>query len=263
MKRRSFVRTGIAGPLALAGGPAIAQAPSGSAKTYVIVPGNLCGGWFMGPLAEELRAKGHRVFTPTNTGLGERKHLLSRDIVLETFIIDVMNVIEAEELSDVILVGHSTGGIPISGVADRMPDRIRHLVYLDAILLQSGQTLLDTFTPEAATARRKAAKELNGVRVLVPPSGGIPEDPIVAWVQRRLTPHPFATFETPLILGHPLGNGLPCTYIVFTKTPNPGMEPYRAIARSQKDWHLAELRQNHPAPALAPREVAQLLLNIS
>jgi pimeloyl-ACP methyl ester carboxylesterase len=217
----------------------------------------------MTPVAEQLRANGHHAFTPTNTGLGERKHLLSRDIVLDTFIVDVMNVIEAEELSDIILVGHSSGGITVSGVADRMPNRIRHLVYLDAVLAQNGQTLLDAFPPEAATVRRKAAQELNGVRVLLPPSGSTPENPTVAWVQRRLTPHPFATFETSLTLEHPLGNGLPCTYVVFTKSPNPPLEPSRATARSQKDWHLAELQQNHPAPALAPREVAQTLMGIS
>jgi len=216
----------------------------------------------MGPLAEGLRSAGHRVFTPTNTGLGERKHLLSRDIVLDTFIIDVMNVIEAEELSEVILVGHSFGGVTVTGVADRMPERVRHLVYLDAVLMQNGQTLLDTFTPEAAAARRKAAEELNGVRVFPPPSGEPPKDPAMAWIVRRLTPHPFATFETPLILAHPLGNGLPCTYVAFTKTANPGMERNRLLARSQKDWHLAELPQNHPAPALAPREVARVLLGI-
>jgi pimeloyl-ACP methyl ester carboxylesterase len=263
MKRRLLMRAAIAGPIALGAGPATAQTPGGSAKTYVLVPGNFCGGWFMGPLAEELRAKGHRAFTPTNTGVGERKHLLSRDIVLDTFIIDVMNVIEAEELSDVILVGHSLGGLTVTGVADRMPDRIRHLVYLDAVLIESGQTLLDSFSPEAAAARRKAAQELNGVTVFVPPSGGaIPKDPVAAWIGRRVTPHPFATYETPLKLAHPLGNGLPCTYVVSTKTPNPGLESYRALARSQKGWHQAELYQNHPAPALAPKEVAQLLMDI-
>ena len=78
-----------------------------------------------------------------------------------------------------------------------------------------------------------------------------------------MTPQPFATYETPLKLAHPLGNGLPCTYVAFTKSPNPGMDQYRALARAQKDWHLAELSQNHPAPALAPKEVAQLLMDVS
>jgi pimeloyl-ACP methyl ester carboxylesterase len=265
MKRRFFMRTGVTGPLALAAGPAIAQAPAGGGKTYVLVPGTWCGGWFMKPVAQELRAQGHQVFTPTHTGTGERKHLLSRDITLDTFIVDVMNVVEAEELNDVILVGHSSAGLPVTGVVDRMPDRIRHLVYLDAVLAQSGQSFLDALPPEIAEARRKAVKEINGVRVLPPPSGGpaTPENPVAAWLQRRGTPHPFSTFETPLLLAHPIGNGRPCTYVFFTKSPNPMLEPTRTLARAQKDWNLAELPQNHPAPVFAPKEVAQLLMGIS
>jgi pimeloyl-ACP methyl ester carboxylesterase len=118
-----------------------------------------------------------------------------------------MNVIEAEELKDVILVGHSSAGLPITGVADRMPDRIRHLVYLDA------------WPPDMAETRRKAVTEINGVRVLVPPAAGsgAQDNPVVAWFYRQLTPHPFATFETPLVLGHPFGNGRPCTYVAFCK----------------------------------------------
>ena len=98
-----------------------------------------------------------------------------------------------------------------------MPDRIRHLVYLDAVLVQSGQNFLDSWPSDAAEARRKAAREINGVRVLpapspAPPKAGTPEDPVTAWVQRRLTPYPFAPFETPLVLTNPIGNGRPCTY---------------------------------------------------
>jgi len=264
MRRRTFVQAGAAGPLIIAASPARAQTPSGSGTTYVLLAGTWCGGWFMGPLATELRTQGHRVFTPTNTGVGERKHLLSRNITLETFIIDVMNMIEAEELSDVILAGHSSAGLPITGVADRMPDRIRHLVYLDAVLAQNGQNFLDAWPPEMAEARRKAMTEVNGVPVILPPEGASnPDNPAVAWFRRRVTPHPFATFETPLMLAHPLGNGLPCTYLAFTKSPNPALEPSRALARSQKDLYWAELPQNHPAPAFAPKEVAQVLAGIS
>ena len=130
-------------------------------------------------------------------------------------------------------------------------------------LIESGQTLLDSFSPEAAAARRKAAQELNGVTVFMPPSGGgIPKDPVVAWIGRRVTPHPFATYETPLKLAHPLGNGLPCTYVVFTKSPNPGMELYRALARSQKGWHQWScIRTTQRLPSRR-EEVAQLLTGI-
>jgi pimeloyl-ACP methyl ester carboxylesterase len=150
------------------------------------------GGWFWAPVAEQLRSQGHRVFTPTQTGLGERKHLLSRDVTLDTFVVDLMNVIEAEELRDVILVGHSSAGAPITGVADRMPERIRHLVYLDAFVLQNGQSSYSTMSPEVREARRKATQEINDVSVLPPPLGalgslGVSEGTVADWLRRRMT----------------------------------------------------------------------------
>jgi pimeloyl-ACP methyl ester carboxylesterase len=264
MQRRTFMGAAAAAPLAIAANSKVARSQVADKKTYVLVHGTWCGGWFFGPLAENLRRQGHRVFTPTQTGAGERKHLLSPEITLETFILDVMNVIEAEELTDVILAGHSSAGPSITGVADRMPDRLRHVVYLDAVLAQSGQSFLDSWPSDAAEARRKAAREINGVRVLpvpspAPPKAGAPEDPVMAWFQRRLTPYPFAPFEMPLALTNPIGNGRPCTYIAFTKSPNPGLEKSRQFARSQRNWQWADLPQNHGAPAIAPGEVATAL----
>src|ERR1051325_9048475 len=119
--RRALLQVGAVAPLIMVP-QARAQAPS-SAKTYVLVHGSWMGGWFFDPVADHLREAGHRVFTPTQTGLGERKHLLSKDITLKPFIEDISNVIEWEERHDVILVGHSSAGGPITDVADRMPDR--------------------------------------------------------------------------------------------------------------------------------------------
>jgi pimeloyl-ACP methyl ester carboxylesterase len=265
MQRRNFLRTAASIPIIANASPAAVAQSAG--KTYMLVHGTWCGGWFFGPLAENLRRQGHRVFTPTQTGAGERKHLLSSEITLETFILDVMNVIEAEELTDVILAGHSSAGPSITGVADRMPDRLRHVVYLDSVIAQSGQSFLDSWPSDAAEARRKAVREINGVRVVpvpspAPPNAGTPEDPVMAWVQRRLTPYPFAPFEDPLVLTNPIGNGRPCTYLAFTKSPNPGLEKSRQLARSQKNWQWAELPQNHGAPAVAPGEVADVLAGI-
>ena len=154
------------GPALQAPGP-----PETRGKTYVLVHGSWAGGWIWAPVAERLRAQGHRVFAPTQTGLGERKHLLSRDIGIGTFIDDVANVLEAEELRDVILVGHSSAGLPITGVADRMPERIRHLVYLDAAIAQGGQSFFDIFPQEAVGGRhgRAAAAPPSRRRVGAPP----------------------------------------------------------------------------------------------
>jgi pimeloyl-ACP methyl ester carboxylesterase len=168
--RRAFLQSGAAASLAIAARSAGAQPTSVTArggKTYVLVHGSWCGGWFFDPVADRLRAAGHRVFTPTQTGLGERKHLLSRDVTLDTFVDDLVNVLECEELRDVILVGHSSAGGPITGVADRMPDRIQRVVYLDAVAkASSARRLLKQPEKDTATAlldRLRQAKR-GGVR---------------------------------------------------------------------------------------------------
>jgi pimeloyl-ACP methyl ester carboxylesterase len=271
MRRRSLLQTGAIGPLALAAQSARAQPPGISAtggKTYVLVHGSWCGGWFFDPVADRLRAQGHRVLTPTQTGLGERSHLLSREITLDTFITDLLNVIEWEELHDVILAGHSAAGGPITGVTDRMPDRIRHLVFLDAFILQNGQSFFSAAPPEVAAARRKAAQDIRGVSVVPPPlsalsSLGLPDGPIADWLKRRLTPHPIETYETPLRLANPsIGNGRSCTYVAFTQPAFPGPEPSRRWARVQQGWGWMELPSGHDAPITVPDKVAELLSGI-
>lgn len=125
-------------------------------QTYILLHGAWHGGWCWRSVADTLRARGHRVFTPTQTGLGERKHLLTPDITLETFVQDLLNVLEMEELTQVILVGHSFGGLAISGAADRAPARIRNLVYLDSVILQDGQAVFGVLPTDVVAARRKA-----------------------------------------------------------------------------------------------------------
>src|SRR5262249_6673749 len=187
-----------------------------AANTYVLVHGAWHGGWCWRAVADTLRGLGHRVTTPTLTGLGERKHQLSKDITLATFVTDIVNHIEAEELDDVILVGHSLGGAVISGAADGIPARLRHLVYLDGAILENGRSVFSTMPADIVAARRKlVAKVGQGVFMPVPAPAafGIPADhPATDWVARRMTPHPVGTYEIPLRLDHPVGNGRPSTY---------------------------------------------------
>ena len=137
-------------------------------KTYVLVHGGFHGGWCWHHVAHALRARGHSVFTPTQTGCGERAHLISKSITLDTFVDDIANVFLWEDLRDVILVGHSFGGNSISGVADRMPERIRQLIYLDAVMLEGGQTMFGQMPPEVAASRLKAAQASGGVGIAPP-----------------------------------------------------------------------------------------------
>src|SRR5215470_12543842 len=106
---------------------------------YVFVAGGGCGGFIWRPVASLLRAKGHEVFTPTLTGLGERVHLASPQIDLTTHIRDILGVIRYEELDEVLLVGHSYGGMVITGLAEEIPDTLARLIYLDAMVPQDGQ----------------------------------------------------------------------------------------------------------------------------
>src|SRR3989442_10668501 len=188
-----------AGTLTGSGEVAAAQAQSGR-KTYVLVHGAWHGGWCWKRITPLLRAAGHEVHTPTLTGLGDRAHLAGTDTNLEVHIQDVLMVIQAEELSDVILVGHSYAGMVITGVADRIPSLIRHLVYLDAFVPENGKTLVDYLPPERQGEFMKGGRETGYLAPLPMQVLGVstPED--VAWVSRRLVKQPFQTFSQPVRL---------------------------------------------------------------
>ncbi len=134
---------------------------------FVLVHGAWHGGWCWRQVAAHLRSDGHEVFTPTMTGLGERAHLLRADTGLATCIDDICAVIVAEEIDDVVLVGHSFAGPVISGVADRLPERLRQLVYLDAIVLQHGQSALSAFSDDVQRERRRTI-DAEGLRMAIP-----------------------------------------------------------------------------------------------
>lgn len=241
---------------------AIAQT---AGKTYVLLHGAWHGGWCWRDVAAPLRAAGHRVFTPTQTGLGERRHLLSKDITLDTFVDDLVGVLDAEELEDVVLVGHSFGGIAITGAADRVPRRIRHLVYLDSLILEGGQSPFGNLPPAVVAGRRaQIAEQGQGVFVPPPPATafGIPaEHSGAAWVTRRLTPHPAGTYESPLRLRHAVSNGRPATYIACVDPLYAPLEASRQWAQ-RAGWPILEIRTGHDAMVTAPAELAAMLAAI-
>ena len=231
-------------------------------QTFVLVHGACHGGWCWRDVADTLRASCHRVFTPTCTGSGERAHLISREITLDTCTQDIAGVIEAEELREVVLVGHSFGGLPVSGVADIMPDRIRHLVFLDALLAQPGKSAFDGLPPEIVAARRKTAEETSGGLSFPapPPSAfGVTGEADAAWVRRRLTPQPLGTYTSPLNIRNPPGNGLPRTYIACTSPAYPALDGIKMWVRKQRGWRWAEIATGHDAMVTAPDELAGML----
>lgn len=236
---------------------------SSSKPPFVLVHGAFHGGWCWAPIARRLRQAGHEVFCPTLTGLGERKHLLSKDVSMEMFALDVLNVIECEELHDAVLVGHSYGARPINVVADRLPARVRRLVYLDGGMSLNNQSRLEAMPEAARNARIESAMKFDGgISVPPPPASnfGIVDKDIAAWVQRRMTPQPLSAEATVAKLQHEIANGRPATYVRFTDPPFAAVEPSVAYARQQPGWRFAEFKGGHDAIVTHPAEIAELLL---
>lgn len=231
---------------------------------FVLVHGAWHGGWCWHDVARHLRADGHQVFMPTMTGLGERAHLLDASVGLSTFIDDVCAVIKCEELDDVVLVGHHFAGLIISGVADRRKERIRRLVFLDALIVQSGQSVM-SILPPSIQAERCRTIDPEGWRMKVPNPDkfGVFEPQQAEWVMRRLTPHPLKSYTDPLILKHPLGNGLPKTYIASTNPSFSALAGARSWVREQADWRYREIATGHDAMVIAPYALAALLQDIA
>ena len=231
--------------------------------TYVLVHGAHHGGWCWTHVANYLRRAGHSVFTPTQTGLADRRHLMSRDITMEIFVLDVVHLIDCYELTDVVLVGHSFGGRTVTGVADRRPGALRHLCYLDAGIPVGGASRLESLTPEQRDARIAAAEAFDGGISVPPPSAtryGLTDPVQVAWVDRRLTPQPLSVERSRLDLAHEIGNGVPTTYVKLRDERfGGGMLGSDDYARSRPDWTYREVEGAHDVMVSSPRLVAELL----
>jgi pimeloyl-ACP methyl ester carboxylesterase len=218
---------------------------------------------------------GHDVYAPTLTGLGERLHLASPAVNLSTHVQDVVNVMEYEDLRDVVLVGHSYGGMVIAGAADRVPERLRHLVYLDAFVPEDGQAMLDLMTPDrrpGMEARVRAEGEgwrLPSLRPVpweqfVREDYGITDEAEVRWMVERLCPHPFGTMTEPVQLKNRAGMAVPRTYIRCTKGHSPQFDGYAEAARRPgSGWRCHELSTPHDAMITMPRELTRLLLDLA
>jgi len=229
----------------------IARADPGPGKfTYVIVHGATAGGWEWKKVGEFLTADGHTVYRPTLTGLGERVHLSSADVNLETHINDVVNLILYEDLHDVVLVGHSYGGMVITGVMDRVPERIRHVIFLDAAVPDDGMSLYDLFG-----GPRPNATVVDGMMQVpwVKPDAPPPHN----------TPQSIKTFNQPVSYKNPLAKALPVTYVAFI----PADQSADERAAKDKSWQHAKARGwtirtfpgHHVAHVENPRGVATLV----
>lgn len=232
--------------------------------TFLLVHGAWHGGWCWQRVARALRMAGHEVYTPTLTGLGERVHLLTRDVGLDTHIQDVLGVLEYEDLHDVVLAGHSYGGMVIAGVADRAAARIARLVYLDAFVPDDGQALAD-FHPGKVIAMFHERARTEGDGYKLPPTlpaeaFGITDPADLAWVRPRLNPHPLRTKLDPVHLTSPLAARLPRTYVYCNQPAVGPFDQFAARLRADSAWQYRELAAGHDAMIAAPGLVCAVLL---
>jgi pimeloyl-ACP methyl ester carboxylesterase len=230
-------------------------------STFVLVHGAWHGSWCWKRVRRALEKRGHEVFTPTLTGVGERSHLLSPQVNLETHILDVVNLIRWEELSNVVLCGHSYGGMVVTGAADRVAERIGALVYLDAFVPQNGQRLYDTLPAEARNAQLEAAR-IHGDGWKVPPITAAQfsvNANDAAWMDRQCTVQPAATFEQPVQLSGAIDGIKNVTYILaagYNESPF-GQFYERAKARG---WKTLSMACGHDVMLDMPEELTAALV---
>ncbi len=235
----------------------------------MLVHGAWHGGWCWRDVRSQLEAQGHRVFTPTLTGLAERSHLLSEEIDLNTHIKDITSLIDYYDLKDILLVGHSYGGMVITGVADAMKDRIGEIIYLDAALPDDGETMI-TQGPERSPAIIEQTREAlaalapDGIAMAAfPPEFlGIAKDhPSYGWVAEKLTPHPLKTWLDPIVLKNGGSTGIRRRYIHCTAPVLPNSSfPYHAQqVQADPSWIYHALSTGHDAMVTVPDELVALM----
>ena len=228
--------------------------------TFVIAHGAWSSGWAWKKMRPLMRELGHELFTPSHTGQGERAHLAHPGINLDTHITDVLNVLHYEDLHDVILLGHSYGGMVATGVADRAADRIAQLVYLDAFVPRHGQSVLSLF-PEDARQRTLEAVRTQGDGWRVPanpmPPDTTPQD--FAWATPKRVMQPARTFEQAIVLTGAAA-ALPTAYIYCTR-PGPGdvFRQFAERAKTEPGWKYFEMDASHNPHITVPQELMRIL----
>jgi pimeloyl-ACP methyl ester carboxylesterase len=243
---------------------------------YVLVGGGWLGGWCWQRVARRLRGEGHDAYPVTLTGLGERVHLASPEVDFETHITDLVNLVEFEDLRDVVLLGHSYGGLVVTGAADRIPERLSRLAYLDTASLPEGGSLIEKFPPELRRRTEEQVRLLGeGWKFPVPPPDeladmasleGVNEDRL-RLLYSRATPQPFGTYTQPLRLKNPSREGLPklgilCSFSLdrvkeMVASDNPS---FREMAGP--NWRFVELPTGHYPMFSRPDDLAAVLLDL-
>jgi len=236
--------------------------------TFVLVHGAWFGSWCWQKIIPFLKAAGHEVYAPTLTGLAERASELSPEIGLDTHIQDIVGLLLEKDLHGVILVGHSYGGIVITGVVDQVPERIAHLVYLDTFVPRNGESMADISPLVIRLLRQQAQTHGDGWKINPRGTYGVTREPDRSCVLRSVTAQPLKTFEQPLHLNNPAivstkpRTHITCTGSGFFYSFMQQLVGRRALPPTEAGWRLRQLPTGHCAMITMPRELADLLLEV-
>jgi pimeloyl-ACP methyl ester carboxylesterase len=260
--RRTMLAAGASLGAAAMAGAATAQAQNTS-KTFVLVHGAWHGGWCWRRVSDLLEQKGHKVFTPTLTGLGERSHLMSRDINLDTHILDVVNVIKWEDLKNICLVAHSYGGWPVSGAIEQSLDRIASVVFLDAFLPEDGQKGFD-FASDFSRKGTLEAQQRGEISRPPPPATTFHvNEKDRAWVDSKTTPQPLALAFSEIKLTGAREKVAKKTYIRAPVYAQPAFDKYYADKKADAAWRTYEVASGHDVMIDMPGRLVEILLESS
>jgi len=239
-------------------------------STYLLVHGAWHSGQCWERVVPLLASAGHRVLTPSLTGYGEKAHLLGPEVGLDTHVDDIVGLITEEDLTEVVLVGHSYAGLVISSAANQVPDRIAHLVYLDAMVPADGESAADVM-PVTKSVIDLAVKSASGWRVpplpeLPPPAGlfGVTDPADVAWLRTMLSDQPVRCLQQPVRLDNPAVNTIPRTHIHCTVGKPEGIDqrPVPAVQPNGTPAQVWELETGHDCMITMPAELTELLLKL-
>ena len=230
---------------------------------FVLLHGAWHGGWCWSRVAAQLRSEGHSVFSPTLTGVSDRAHLLSPSVGLGTHVTDVVSLIDAEGLEDLVLVGHSYAGMVVSGVAEARPDALRLRIHLDAFVPNDGEAAIDLL-PERVAHHYRESVAGPGFGWLIPPRSlevlGVTEQSDLDWLTPRLTPQPWATYAESVALGE-AERSVPGAFIECTEWMRV-FRPQGERAR-ERGWPVSEIPTGHEAMVTSPGRLAELLVEAS
>lgn len=233
--------------------------------TFVLIPGGGLGRWSYQAVARRLEAEGHTVYATSLTGVGERAHVVSASTDLDTHITDVANLLFYEDLKDVVLVGHSYGGMVVRGAADRSLDRVGKIVFLDA---PYGRSNVEAFPP--MVEMRKQGRVVDGVELVVFPDEdllkfyGVDDPGEAAWMLERLTPHPWKSLEQHLVVKNESAlEAVPQYHVVATSSMEMGVHDQDRMAKARAEGRFWQIDSGHCLQVTAPDEVASALMEIA